>query len=176
MKFNEDILKELNLEPVAEKEPVNVMQISEMLQFIKECAERMIRKSQLYDKTENADIQMDCIDIVTAKLNDFTQVFKDLVIFMRKEEGIVKNAVSLRYCISSFDTFEFRQTKAEKTFLQELLIRNEITHDYFNREMHQQKLIWIMQHCMVGALDVYNHINGYCTEKKFLNKYTDKNP
>ena len=36
MKFNEDILKELNLEPVAEKEPVNVMQISEMLQFIKE--------------------------------------------------------------------------------------------------------------------------------------------
>lgn len=74
----------------------------------------MIRKSQLYDKTENADIQMDCIDIVTAKLNDFTQVFKDLVIFMRKEEGIVKNAASLRYCISSFDTFEFRQTKAEK--------------------------------------------------------------
>lgn len=89
MKFNEDILKELNLEPVTEKEPVNVMQISEMLQFFKECAERMIRKSQLYDKTENADIQMDCIDIVTAKLNDFTQVFKDLVIFMRKEEGII---------------------------------------------------------------------------------------
>jgi len=33
MKFNEDILKELNLEPVVEKEPVNVMQIGEMLRF-----------------------------------------------------------------------------------------------------------------------------------------------
>lgn len=176
MKFSEDILKELNLEPVVEKEPVNVMQISEMLQFFKECAERMIQKSQLYEKTENADTQMDCIDIVTAKLNDFTQVFKDLVIFMRKEEGIIKNTASLRYCMASFDTFEFRQTEAERTFLQELLIRNEITHDYFNREIHQQKLIWMMQHCMEGALDVCNHVNAYCTEKNLLGRYADKNP
>ncbi len=175
MKFNEDILKELNLEPVVEKEPVNVMQISEMLRFFKECALRMIRKSQLYEETEDVDIQIDCIDIVTAKLNDFTQVFKDLVLFMRKEEGIVKSAASLRYCITSFDSFEFRQTEVEKTLLQELLIRNEITHDYFNREIHQQKLIWIMQHCMEGALDVYDHINGYCTEKNLLNRYADKN-
>ena len=74
---------------------------------------------------------MDCIDIVTAKLNDFTQVFKDLIIFMRKEENTHKGGVSLRYCMSSFDTFSFEQTIAEKMFLKELLIRNEITHDYF---------------------------------------------
>lgn len=175
MKFNEDILKEFNLEPPVEKEPVNVMQISEMLQFFKECADRMIQKSELYEKTDNVDTQMDCIDIVTAKLNDFTQVFKDLVKFMRKEEGIIKNTASLRYCVTSFDFFSFEQTEAEKLFLRELLIRNEITHDYFNREMHQQKLIWIMQHCIEGALDVYNHINGYCTEKNLLNRYADKN-
>jgi len=56
---------------------------------------------------------------------------------MRREEGTYKNASSLRYCVTSFDTFGFRQTEEEKTFLRELLLRNEITHDYFNRELHQ---------------------------------------
>lgn len=41
--------------------------------------------------------------------------------------------------MTSFDTFDFRQTEAEKTFLRGLMIRNEITHDYFNRDIHQQK-------------------------------------
>lgn len=35
MKFSEDVLKEFNLTPEEEKEPVNIMQISEMLQFLK---------------------------------------------------------------------------------------------------------------------------------------------
>ena len=75
MKFSEDIIKGFNLEPVEEKEPVNVMRIEDMLQFMKSCAERIVQKSEQYIKTDDADIQMDCIDIVTAKLNDFTQVF-----------------------------------------------------------------------------------------------------
>jgi len=38
------------------------------------------RKVCRKDRTEKSiDVQMDCIDIVTAKLNDFTQVFKDLI-------------------------------------------------------------------------------------------------
>ena len=32
MKFNEDILKQFNLTPEEENEPVNIMQIREMLQ------------------------------------------------------------------------------------------------------------------------------------------------
>ena len=82
MKFSEDIIKGFNLEPVEEKEPVNVMRIEDMLQFMKSCAERIVQKSEQYIKTDDADIQMDCIYIVTAKLNDFTQVFKDIIIFM----------------------------------------------------------------------------------------------
>lgn len=128
---------------------------------MKSCVERIVQKSKQYIKKDDADIQMDCIDIVTAKLNDFTQVFKDIVIFMRREEGTCKNAGSLRYCVTSFDTFGFRQTEEEKTLLRELLLRNEITHDYFNRELHQQKLIWIMVNCSQGALDVYNKCGGY---------------
>ena len=117
---------------------------------------------------------MDCIDIVTAKLNDFTQVFKDLVIYMRQKEGTYKNGNSLRFCMTSFDTFGFRQTEEEKTFLRELLLRNEITHDYFNRELHQQKLIWIMVNCSQGALDVYNEINNYCLNHDLLESYVNK--
>ena len=175
MKFNEDILKEFDLEPEEEKEPVNVMKISEMLQFLRLCAERIVQKSEKFVKTCDADEQLDCIDIVTAKLNDFVQVFKDLVIFMRKEEGTYKSGTSLRYCMNSYDTFGFQQTEIEKIFLRELLLRNEITHDYFNRELHQQKLVWIMQSCSTGALDVYYNIEAYCRKHNLMEKYADKN-
>ena len=39
MKFNEEMLQAFNLEPVVEKEPVNVMQVREMLDFMKSCSE-----------------------------------------------------------------------------------------------------------------------------------------
>ena len=168
MKFSEDIIKGFNLEPLEEKEP------EDMLQFMKNCAERIVQKSEQYIKTNDVEVQMDCIDIVTAKLNDFTQVFKDLVIYMRQKEGTYKNGNSLRFCMTSFDTFGFRQTEEEKTFLRELLLRNEITHDYFNRELHQQKLIWIMVNCSQGALDVYNEINNYCLNHDLLESYVNK--
>lgn len=115
MKFSEDIIKGFNLEPLEEKEQVNVMRVEDMLQFMKSCAERIVQKSEQYIKTDDVEIQMDCIDIVTAKLNDFTQVFKDIIIFMRREEGTYKNASSLRYCVTGFDTFGFHQTEEEKT-------------------------------------------------------------
>ncbi len=174
MKFSEDILKQFNLEPEEEKEPVNVMQVREMLAFMKISAERIAGKSNIYLKCIDAETQMDCIDIVTAKLNDFTQVFRDLIIFMRKEEGTYKNGSSLRYCMNSYDTFSFEQTAAEQLFLKELLLRNEITHDYFNRELHMQKLVWIMEHCASGALDVYENLYNYCLKHELLDKFTDK--
>lgn len=175
MKFNEDILKQFNLTPEEEKEPVNIMQIREMLQFMKSCSDRIVQKSQKYMKTMDADEQLDCMDIVTVKLNDFVQVFKDLIIFIRKEEGTYKSGTSLRYCMSSYDTFDFQQTEVEKTFLREMLLRNEITHDYFNRELHQKKLIWIMENCSEGSLDVYYNLEKYCGDRKLLDRYTDKN-
>ena len=49
---------------------------------MKQCADRIVQKSKKYSSTTDADEQLDCIDIVTVKLNDFVQVFKDLIIFM----------------------------------------------------------------------------------------------
>lgn len=173
MKFSEDLLKEFNLESETEREPVNVMKVDDMLSFLKLCAERIFCKSELYCKNSDANVQLDCIDIVTAKLNDFSQAFCDIIIFMRKSEGTYKGITSLRYCINSFDTFEFNQTEQEQLFLRELLLRNEITHDYFNREMHLQKLIWMMQNCSHGALDVYNNLYDYCKKQNLLNCYSE---
>lgn len=47
------------------------MQISEMLEFLKTCADRIVQKSEKYMKTTDADVQWDCIDIVTVKLVRF---------------------------------------------------------------------------------------------------------
>ncbi len=68
----------------------------------------------------------------------------------------------------------FRQTDNEEMFLKELLLRNEITHDYFNRELHQQKLIWIMSHCADGAMDVYRNLMEYCMKQKQMERYITK--
>ncbi len=174
MKFNEEMLQAFNLEPVVEKEPVNVMQVREMLDFMKSCSERIESKSRQYAETTDVEIQMDCMDIATAKLNDFAQVFRDLVIFLRKQEGTYKGGESLRYCLTSYNTFDFSQTDNEKIFLQELVLRNEITHDYFNRELHQQKLIWIMMNCSAGAVDIYHNLYHYCKEKKLLDSFVNK--
>lgn len=48
MKFSEDVLKALNLEPQEEREPVNVMHVADMLLFMKTCAERIVQKKR-YD-------------------------------------------------------------------------------------------------------------------------------
>ena len=173
MKFSEELLEQLDLEPERPREPVNVMQVRDMLWFLRSSAERIIQKSRLYQDADDADVEMDCLDIVTAKLNDFSQVFRDLVMFMLRERGTQKTRPTLRYSIAAFDTFGFEQTEAEKLFLRELLLRNEITHDYFNREIHQQKLIWIMTTCSEGALDIWQDLDRYCTEHQLLDKYAE---
>ena len=179
MKLSRDILEELDIELQDVREPINVMSIGEALSLLKECAERLVKKSEQYRLTEDADIKVDCIDIVTARLNDFAQVFRDILIFLRKEEGTYRGREgktnSLRYSIASYDTFGFPQTEDEKAFLKELLLRNEITHDYFNRELHQFKLISMMENCMEGAVDVHRHLFQFCQDNNLLEKYLNRN-
>ena len=116
------------------------------------------------------------MDIVAIRLNDFAQAFIDLVIFLRKNEGSYNGkSSSLRYCVTSYDILVSNQKDEEKQFLGELLLRNEITHDYFNREIHLRKLIALMQNYSEGALDVYEHLTKNCQDKGLLDKYVDKN-
>ena len=176
MKLDKSIMEQFKLDPVEEKEPINVVKISDALDFMKECSDRLIKKSNLYVSTDDADVQADCIDIVIARLNDFTQVFKDIVIFLREKEGTHKQGLdSLRYCVTSYDTYGFDKSDEEKNFLSELLLRNEITHDYFNREIHQMKLIKLMRNFIAGAQDVYLNLYGYCKDKGLLDEYLDRN-
>lgn len=176
MKLDDSIIDQFDLEPEDDREPVNVMRVSELLDFLKESATRIVSKSQQYFSTEDADIQADCLDIVAIRLNDFAQAFIDIVIFIRKsEESYNGKSSSLRYCVTSYDTLVNNQKEEEKHFLGELLLRNEITHDYFNREIHLRKLIALMQNYSEGALDVYKQLAMICQDRGLLDKYVDKN-
>lgn len=176
MKLDDSIIDQFNLEPEDDREPVNVMRVSELLDFLKESATRIVSKSQQYFSTEDADIQADCLDIVAIRLNDFAQAFIDIVIFIRKSEGSYNGkSSSLRYCVTGYDTLVNNQKEEEKHFLGELLLRNEITHDYFNREIHLRKLIALMQNYSEGALDVYKQLAMICQDRGLLDKYVDKN-
>lgn len=170
MKISKEIIESLDLNSPASKEPVNVMECQEVLALIRNVSKRMFSKSELYMEEKDADVQLDCIDIITAKLNEFAQIFRDIILFMREQEGTHDGPVSLRYCISSYDSFGFPQSNSEEQFLRELLLRNEITHDYFNMDIHQQKLIGIMENCMDGAIDVSEHLYKYCEEHNLLKK------
>lgn len=81
MKFSEDVLNTFNLNEKIERMPVSVMKVEEILQYMKSSADRIVIKSEKYAGTKDADAQLDCMDIVTVKLNDFAQSFKDIVIF-----------------------------------------------------------------------------------------------
>ena len=61
VKFSEEILKQLGLESVEKKEPVNVMRVSEMSRFMKPCAERIANKSRKYIECSDVETKMDCI-------------------------------------------------------------------------------------------------------------------
>ena len=61
VKFSEEILKQLGLESVEKKEPVNVMRVSEMSRFMKPCAERIANKSRKYIECSDEETKMDCI-------------------------------------------------------------------------------------------------------------------
>ena len=176
MKLDESILEQFDLDPSEDREPVSVMRVSEMLDILKENADRIIRKSTQYFNSNDIDLQVDCIDIVSIRLNDFVQVFIDLLIFLRIKEGTYNgHSDSLRYCISSYDSFFEDQTPEERKFLENLLLRNEITHDYFNRELHQQKLITMMQNDISGAREAYQRLYDYCSAHALLSEFINKN-
>ena len=65
----------------------NVMRVSEMSRFMKQCAERIANRSRKYIECSDVETKMDCIDIVTARLNDFTQVFRRYNNFYTKRRG-----------------------------------------------------------------------------------------
>lgn len=72
-----------------------------------------------------------------------------------------------------YEAFGFSLIDCERKFLDELLLRNEITHDYFNREIHQQKLIAIMENYSAGALDIYDNLLRYCQDHNYMDLYAN---
>jgi len=173
VKIDPEIIKSMNMEVKPERIQVNTSLCKDVLDFIKQSSDRIIKKSDLYVTSEDADVQCDCIDIVAFRLNDFVQSFIDLVSFISKKEGVFNrgdSAVSLRYCISLYEKIFDGLTDKENMFLEKILLRNEITHDYFNREYHQEELKSLMVSCASGSVDVVERLYSYCANKELLNE------
>ncbi len=58
MKLDESIINQFNLNPNESREPVNTMKVADLLDFIKESSVRIVNKSELYIKTEDADAKL----------------------------------------------------------------------------------------------------------------------
>ena len=173
MKIDPEVIKSMDLDIQPTRIQVNALSSKDILDFMKESSERIIAKSDLYLASDNADVQCDCIDIVAFRLNDFVQSFIDVMVFIKKKQGDFnreEKSVSLRYCISSYESLFMEMTEKESKFLEKVLLRNEITHDYFNREYHQEELKSLMVSCSDGALDIVERLKEYCEKNGLLNE------
>lgn len=175
MKLSEELLEAFDLEALTSKEPINIMKVSEVLEKLKFASDRIIKKSDLYIYNQDADIQLDCIDIVSSQLNDFVQIFKDLMLFIySKQESSNGGKDSLRFCMNLYDLLGFAQTPDEKGFLRELTLRNELTHDYFNSELNRQKLETLMISYSHGSADIWRNLKDYCISNDYMDSIVDK--
>lgn len=129
---------------------------------------KFYNKSVLYQNSSDCSLKEDIIDIVSSQLNKFVQAFKDIITFIsEKENNPLDKGSSLRRCVSECESIlDINETG--KDFLKELVLRNELTHDYFNFDINEQKLISIMYNCPDGALQICDAIKEYCIKKDIL--------
>lgn len=154
----------------------NGMRVLEALDRLKESASRIVAKSELFFRSNDAEQQEDCLDIVTARIDDFVWHFIDIVLYIRKADGSYNGKDTfLQYCITSYNELVKSQSEEEKQFLGEIQLFKEIMYDYFNRELYHKKLIALMQNCAGGAVDVYSQLAALCKERGLIDKYMDKN-
>ena len=73
-------------------------------------------KGELYCISKDADVQLDCLDIVALKLNDFTQAFRDLVIFIRKKMAQQKRENLSDIALQAMILWDFSRQILKKIF------------------------------------------------------------
>lgn len=175
MKISKTILDSYNVIPIQSRVPKNNMKIEEIISMLESDCQRFKEKSDLYLKTDDPNIKMDCIDIAITKINDIIQIFKDISFFIEKRENrTIEKTKSLRASIRFYQSLDLEHSENEMKFLDNLLLRNEITHDYFNRDIHYEELIEIIINYSQGAIDLSNAIRNYCFKKGYFNDYLNE--
>lgn len=175
MFISEEILKSFNLNQ--EEVILKIRTVSEILDYLRKCSEKMMEKSDLYQSSQDANIREDCLDIFSSRLNSFTQAYKSLMNFLleKNRESIPKDP-SLGFFIRKYDSIieDDKQTKKESLFLEKLNSRNQVIHEYFNIQENEIKLFDIMINCVEGSLDVYKSLSDYCKEKGYTEEIVNK--
>lgn len=175
IKIDESVLEQIDAEPQKPKLPVNGMKLSEILDFLYAASDRIIEKSDLYQKTKDESTQIDCIDIVSTKLNDFSQAFMDIIKFIQiKENKRLDKKDGLIKCVNIYKQIDTNQSIIAEEFLNRLAIRNDLTHDYFNYIIHKDNLIALMINYSDGAKEICDFLYIYCQGRGLLQDYVDK--
>ncbi len=173
----DDILEKFNLQDKQAKTYITKMSIAEILKRMDNVALRISDKSNIYMSTNDTDTKKDCIDIIKTQLNDFSQMLRDLIIRISKENGVVLDKdTKLRRAISEFIDMDISSDKETINFLNNLHLRNEIIHDYFNYDTVEEEIIRIMYNYATQPIRVVEDIREYCEDKGFLDLvvYKDK--
>lgn len=171
MQISEEILKQLNMQ--SEDTVVKIDNVEETIEFLKKCANKIVEKSELYQKSNNNDEKEDLLDILSNRLNSFAQAFRDLVIFLLKKENIkVMDDPALNYTIKKYDFIvdDTKQTPKEKQFLEGLGSRNDIIHDYFDVMDNIKKIEIMIYNYADGSLDVCHSLEQYCIDKGYMDE------
>lgn len=168
--FDENIIKKYNLSPESDGNKINKKSIKEILEELSEKSKRFDIKSQKYMKTDDVNEKLDIIDINTTVLNKITQRFIDVISYILRKENKIsdkKGNISLRRCISEFTNLVEVDIET-RTFLKNLTLRNELTHDYFNEETNESKLVEIMINYADSPMKLSEYLYEYCKDNNLL--------
>lgn len=175
IEINNDILKQFNFKPAKQNIITNGMKLEDMFDYMEKASNKIINKSELYQKTSNFETEEDCLDIASEKLNQFTQVFMDIIKYIRikencpldKEDGLIK-------CCRIYKKLNKTRSDIENGFLEGLSLRNDLTHDYFNYISHRENLIKLLINYSHGSIEICNFLKNYCIKKNMMNDIITK--
>ena len=175
MQISDDIIKQFGINERKAQEHISKKSIADILDKMCKVSVRIQEKSQLYRNTEDNDVREDCLDIIISTLNRFSQMFRDVMIRISAEDkGNLGKDSTLRRCISEYKKQNISNSESANCFLDQLNLRNDFIHDYFNDENQILELETIIYNYSAEAELIANDIREYCQEKGYLDLVVDK--
>ena len=113
--------------------------------------------SELDQKSEYAITLMESM---RGNINDYTQVFKDLLVVICNDYVITELNGTIRAFVSKFNPKE-----PELSFVNFLVERNSLVHEYYNREFLDERVRIVLSNYLDGALGVVQILGDYVKEK-----------
>ena len=150
-------------------ERANKTMVLDSLNNMKRFAKRLYNKTNLYFKTNDYEIKLDCLDSISSTYNNIIQNFMDLidVIQINNQEA---PCTSLRSYIRFYDSLDFPTSTDEKEMLYYFTSRNELIHDYMDYEYLADDTAKKIDNYGQGLDHIINHLEKFFNENSLLDK------